>query len=347
MSLVVESAGLCCSVGASLASAAYAIRARVDHFQRSEFRNAAGQPLVVARLKVSNDLWGARRLAQWIYAAVEDCLKGAAQRHQVAQLPLFWLGPEPGRRGANPGWYRSAYDHAQALMGGSFHPDSKLFALGRAGLPAVLEHAEQWLAVNPGRSVLVLGADTLLEAADIGEHLRAERLLVGENSDGFIPGEAAAALLLRRDLSPPPGQTHLHVLSWGQGQEPGRSDGSAPTRSQGLTDAMRSALNGSGLSHEQLGFRFSDQNGEAWFAKEASSALARVTPVGGHKLPVQTLADCIGEVGAATAPAMLAYLHALRPMAGRPPYAPGIAGLLHCASDADLRCAAVVAYRAS
>ncbi|UXH80623.1 hypothetical protein [Roseateles amylovorans] len=347
MALVVESAGLCCSVGATLASAAHAVRARVDHFQRSEFRDSTGLPVVVARLKVDNDLWGPRRLAQWIHASVEDCLQGAQQRHQVSDLPLFWLGPEPARRGANPGWYRAAYEHAQTLMGGSFHPDSKLFALGKAGLPALLTHAEQWLSANPGRAALVLGADTLLESADIGQYLRAQRLLVGENSDGFIPGEAAATLLLRPQLPAPVGQTRLHVLGWGAGQEPGRSDGSVPTRSVGLTDALRAAMERSGLAFEQIGFRFSDQNGEAWFAKEAASALARVTPVGGHKLPVQTLADCIGEVGAATGPAMLAYLHALSPALGRPPYAPAMTGLLHCACDGDLRAAAVVAFRAN
>ncbi len=347
MTLVVASAGLCCSVGATLAAATYAIRAKVDQFQRSEFRDVAGESVTVARMKVDGDLWGARRLASWMHAAVSDAISASPSPVAIQDIPLFWLAPEPERRGASPGWYRKAYGHAQTLLGGRFHSDSRLFPSGKGGLAEVLDHVARWLENHPDQAALVLGADTLLESADMSQHLRDGRILVGQNADGFIPGEAAAALLVRSSIAPVVGETCLHVLGWSAGTEPGRSDGSVPTRSRGLTEAMRLAIERSALPFEQLSFRFSDQSGESWFAKEAATALARVAPTGAQKLRLQTLADCIGEVGAATGPAMLAYLHGVRPWAGRPPYAPGLAGLLHCAGDGDFRSAAVVAYQAA
>ena len=114
-----------------------------------------------------------------------------------------------------------------------------------------------------------------------------------------------------------------------------------PSRAQGLSQAIRAALGAGASNYSKLNFRISDQNGEAFFAREAANAMTRVAPTGGQKLPLLTMADCIGEVGAATGPAMLAYL------AQRMPHidSPGHCGLLHLANDNGLRCAAILHYQ--
>jgi 3-oxoacyl-[acyl-carrier-protein] synthase I len=95
--------------------------------------------------------------------------------------------------------------------------------------------------------------------------------------------------------------------------------------------------------YNDLTFRISDQNGEAFFAREGSNAMTRVAPVGGSKVPLLTTADSIGEVGAATGPAMLAYLYQTMPHID----SPGHCGLLHLANDNGLRSAVVVRYQSA
>lgn len=104
---------------------------------------------------------------------------------------------------------------------------------------------------------------------------------------------------------------------------------------------MRAAMDEAGITTNELSFRLSDQNGEAFFAREAANAFSRVTAPGGPTARTLTTADCTGEVGAATGPLMLAWLqHTLAR-----PDGPGPCGLVHLANDMGSRCALTVAWR--
>jgi 3-oxoacyl-[acyl-carrier-protein] synthase-1 len=149
-------------------------------------------------------------------------------------------------------------------------------------------------------------------------------------------------VLLRAETGAPDA---LLISGAGQGHEPGRPDGSKPSRAEGLAQAMRDALDQAKLDLGAVEFRVSDQNGESFFAREAANAFTRVLPEGADRQATLTLADKIGEVGAAMGPAMLAWLYALRPQpAKRLPIHPGAAGILHLANDEGLRAAVVVRY---
>ena len=65
-----------------------------------------------------------------------------------------------------------------------------------AGIGDALWHAQKKLQILSVKRVLLIGADSLLDAATIRYFLTQERLLSADNACGFIPGEAAAALLL-------------------------------------------------------------------------------------------------------------------------------------------------------
>ncbi|MDK2123363.1 hypothetical protein [Parachitinimonas caeni] len=339
--LSIAAAGLCCAVGHSLAAASAAIRAGMDHFQESQYVTQEGYRLLTARLP-DDTLWGKARLARWISLAIADCLRGLAVL-DTRQIPVIWLAPEQERAGYDADWYREAFDLALHQLQASFHTHSGVLPHGRAGLAPALQQAANWIASGEVQQVLLVGADSLLEAPTINAYLQAHRLQAPGNVDGFIPGEAAAALLLTTASLAPTG---LVLCGAGMALEPGRIDGSVPSRAQGLSAAIRAALAAANLDFAALDFRFSDQNGESFYAKEAANALSRVTPVHGHQLRLMTLADCLGEVGAATGPAMLAYLHSLRQKRGhyRPPLGP--TGLLHLANDNGLRSAVVVEYPA-
>jgi 3-oxoacyl-[acyl-carrier-protein] synthase I len=344
VSLEVHAAGLCCSVGYGLKAAACALRAGMDHFQESHFLDPTGAPLAVAMLP-EHSVWGSARFARWIELAIADCLRNAGMEARTAAqpLPVLWLAPEPGRTGGTDlAWHQQVFSHAMHSLGMATHPLSGVLPLGRAGISEALRQSAQWIGSGQVQQVLLVGADSLLDAATIGALLQQQRLLCPSNSDGFLPGEAAAAVLLCAET----GTSHaLLVAGAGQGQETGRPDGSAPSRAEGLTNAMREALAQARLDLGAVEFRVSDQNGESFFAREAANAFTRVLPEGADRQATLTLADKIGEVGAAMGPAMLAWLHALRPQASkRLPTRPGATGILHLANDDGLRAAVVVRY---
>ena len=336
--LGIKAAGLCCAVGYHLRAASCAMSARMDHFQASEFVTDRGEAVTVARLP-ELELWGQARLARWLELAIRDCFQHMPDL-ETASVPLVWLAPESERNHADLDWYAEIFDQAVAQLGMSFHPSSVVLPTGRAGLAGALAHASYLVKTGDHPYVLLAGVDSYLDAASINTCLNDQRLQVPGNSDGFIPGEAAAAVLLH---SIDANHSGVHIAGFGQGQEAGRPDGSEPCRAQGLSQAIRAALAASRIDYDDLTFRISDQNGEAFFAKEAANAMTRVSPAGGGKLPLFTTADSLGEVGAATGPVMLAYL--FQTMANSS--SPGDCGLLHLANDDGLRCAAVLQYQLS
>ncbi|MDM5181933.1 hypothetical protein F2P44_22125 [Massilia sp. CCM 8695] len=347
-SLAIRSAGLCCAVGYNLAAATCAIRANMDHFQQSDFRTYQHDNITVARLD-DTETWGPTRLARWITLAIDDCL-GEVPWLDTTKVPLIWLAPLPERTGCDGEWFNRVFTQAIESLDQEFHPSSGVLRLGRAGLAPALQQATEFLDHPDYPFVLLVGADTYLNAATINYYLNSERLQTPGNSDGFIPGEAAAAILLQKagpnataGAAEAAEQACVHIVGFGAGNEPGRPDGSVPSRAQGLAQAFRAALGASTLEYADLEFRMSDQNGEAFFAREASNAITRVAPVGGHKLPLLTIADCLGEVGAATGPAMLAYLSRLMPHRA----SPGECGMLHLADDHGMRSAVILNYHSS
>lgn len=331
--LYITSAGACSAVGMSLDATECALRAGLDHFQESHFYCTTGEPIRVACLH-DVDIWGNSRLARWAALAIQECLAGAPGT-DLASTPLLLLAAERERPHSDDQRYRDIYERLQQAMGCRFDNRSRIVANGRAGLGPALQLAAQWLAAGEARQVLLVGADSYLDAATIGHYLSAQRLLVPGNSDGFLPGEAAAAVLLNAQ----PVASCVAIQGLGVAREEGRPDGSVPNRAMGLTQALRQALENAPVAPGTWQLRFSDQNGEGYFAREASNAFTRLGRQGLRSLKTLTLADCVGEVGAATGPLMLAWASRLLLQAD----APGQFALAHLANDEGTRTALALA----
>lgn len=333
--LRIKAAGLCSSVGYTARASACALRAGMDHFQESDFQTQDGHPVRVARLP-DEELWGAQRLSRWMAYAMQDCLEQAGPLRDSA-LTMLVLCAQATRPGAQERQAVEALLMGNQILGIPIHPQSLVGHNGRAGLAGVLQLAKSFLVQGKCRQVMLLGADSLLNGETVNHYLHQERLLVPGNSDGFIPGEAAAAVLLELAPVDAPG---LHLLGWGEAHEEGRPDGSVPTRAKGLSAAIRAAFEQADRNCSDLWWRLSDQNGESFFAGEAANAITRIAESGGTIPMVISTADCLGEVGAATGPVMLAWLaHLLHR-----PDGPGHCGMLHLANDDGLRSAVVVQF---
>lgn len=328
--LFVHAAGACTSVGASLASTDCALRAGMDHFRDSDFSDRRGAAIRVASL-VDASLWGRQRLARWAALALLDCLRSFSGQLDLGRVPVLLLAAERERPHSEDARYQAIYAFLEAQFDQRFHPLSRIAALGRTSIGPALELASDWLLAGESEHVLIVGADSYLDSASVNHCLAQKRLRVHGNPQGFIPGEAAAAVL----VSARPMAGALQICGVGVADEPGRMFGEQPSRAQGLSAALRQAMARSGIEPAEFDLRVSDQNGEAFYAREAAHALTRLASDGLPHLHTLTVADCVGEVGAALGPLMLAWLSRCL---GRSD-APGRRALAHLAGDDGTRVA--------
>lgn len=337
--LFVSAAGLCCAVGYHLEAACCAITANMDHFSESHFFDEESKPLRVA--SIPSDLQGAARMQAWLVHALRDC----ARKHpapgflfDATQTAVVVLCQEAERSHTDARVLAETVHDAIEILADEYSAGGEntlcMMPFGRAGLALALDKAQQFLQQGYAQ-VLFIGMDSYLNAADINYFLHEERLLTLQNSNGFIPGEAVAALVLHTN---PAHASGLQLLGAASAQEAGRPDGSVPSRAQGLSQAIRAACSAAQATPQALQFRLSDQNGEQFFGREASHAFTRLR-FGANKLPMLSMADKIGEVGAATGVAMLAFLFVVM---RRRDLSPGNLGIVHLANDNGLRSAVVI-----
>jgi 3-oxoacyl-[acyl-carrier-protein] synthase I len=331
--LAVVGAGMCCALGYHLAAACCALRAEMDHFQESAFVDSANAPLVVAQLPF-DQLGGAERLAFIVHQAVMDCARDAGNIYPKSTA-LILLAAEEGRPHTEHHRYYEAFNACKKLFPVEFHESSGIMPKGRAGIASALQAAHRLLTEETVKQVLLVGADSYVNAATIGHYLKQDRLQCTGNSDGFIPGEGAGALLLELATGQSKG---THITGMGRAIEEATIGGDIPNRALGLTQAMRDACDQAGVALPELKFRMTDQNGEKYYANEMANACTRLMADSGIDLPMLTIANCIGETGAAAGPLMIAYLR--ERMRGNDTL--GDVGLLHMGNDDGTRTALVL-----
>ena len=136
----------------------------------------------------------------------------------------------------------------------------------------------------------------------------------------------------------------MEIVAWASANEPANWNNDLPNRAQGLTRALREALALAELEPRHVSFRVSDQNGEAVLAREGAHAITRLCAMPPGAAPMAepkllTLADKLGEVGAATGVVALAYLSRVMQLPNR---RPGTTGLVHLSQDDGRRSVLVV-----
>jgi 3-oxoacyl-[acyl-carrier-protein] synthase-1 len=166
-----------------------------------------------------------------------------------------------------------------------------------------------------------------------------ERLLTANNSNGFMPGEAASGLL----VAPPTSGARLTIAGLGFATEKANIEQDEPLRGDGLSQAIVQALGEAGCEMHDIDFRITDISGEQYYFKEAALALSRVLRRRKEEFDIWHPAECIGECGCAVGPAMIAVAEA----SARKAYAPGPTMLVHAANDAGQRAAIVTRYMVS
>ena len=281
-------------------------------------------------------LRGRAKLASMAAMAAGECLTDVS-REDWARIPLLLCVAERARPGRLEGLESELLAETCALMRGSqFAAESCVIPHGRVSGAVALLQARRLLYESNIQRVLIVAVDSLLTWPTLQVLEAEERLLTARNSNGFIPGEAGSALLVSR----PAGGACLNVVGLGFATEQASIATEEPVRADGLSQAMMNALGEAGCEMHDMDFRITDISGEHYYFKEAALALSRTLRRRKESADLWHPAECIGEVGSAIGPAMLAIAAASSTKA----YAPGPAVLVHSSNDAGQRAAIVARY---
>jgi 3-oxoacyl-[acyl-carrier-protein] synthase-1 len=335
--IAIVHSGLVTSVGLSAPASCAAIRAALTNHTETRFM-FGGEWLLGAQVPLELPWRGRAKLTQMLRLAVTECLEPFGPP-APATLPLLLCVAERSRPGRLDSLDELLIDELAKTIGIDFHPSfSAVIARGRAGIGVALSRARQLMYEHDVSHVLVAAADSLLVAPTLVALESEGRLLTPRNSDGFIPGEAAGALVLARPAQS--GARRLECTGLGFAIEPSAADPERPLRADGLTQAIKQSLSDAGCAMHDLDFRITDNSGEQYYFKEAALALSRTLRQRKETFDIWHPADCIGEVGAAIGVVALAVAMASTAKG----YAIGPNILFHIGSDTGERAAAVLRY---
>lgn len=329
-SLAILSSGLMTSVGLSAPAACAAIRAGIANPSETRIADAAGDWLLAHAVPTERSRRGPERLAHLAVEAIKECLAAG----DWMNVTLLMCVSERDRPGRPSDLERNLIGQVQELLEIRLSEQSLVISQGRAGVASALLHARKLLGEHATVPVLVAATDSLLSWDALQAYERQGRLLTKSNSNGFIPGEAAAAVLVGHQ----PREASPLVTGIGVAREAVHVMSEDPLRGEGLAQAIRGALSDAGCQVHDLDARITDLAGEQYHFKEAALALARCLRRRKEQFEIWQPAESVGECGAALGIVMLAVADA----ALRKGYAPGANLLLHMGTDSGLRAAVIV-----
>jgi 3-oxoacyl-[acyl-carrier-protein] synthase-1 len=268
--------------------------------------------------------------------AIRECLADVP-REEWSRLPLLLCVAEAERPGRLEGLDDELFAEIEQSLGAQFAENSSVVAQGRVAAFVALLRARAIIGTRSAQRVLIVATDSLVTWPTLSVHERNRRLLTPDNSNGFIPGEGAGAVLVGA------GQGGLQCVGIGSATEAAHIDSEEPLRGEGLTQAIRHALGEAGCAMHDVDFRITDISGEQYYFKEAALALGRLLRVRKQEFDLWHPAECVGETGAVAGATAIAVAEA----ACRKRYARGSTILLHAANDSGHRVATVWRFRAN
>ncbi|PUA27503.1 MAG: hypothetical protein B0W54_13105 [Cellvibrio sp. 79] len=212
-------------------------------------------------------------------------------------LPLFLAGPESYYQGC--GVNQAFINNLVKTTGVELdYTHSRYCAKGRAGFMEALDAAFNYFYTTGADYALIGGIDSFYDLRTLGILHEQKRLASEDTGDGFVPGEAAAFLLVasahtkQRLQKRPLLKLHKPALA----HESGHLLGNLPYRAQALAPAMSNALKNVAGSVSRI---FSSENGESHYTSETSLAVLRNQQRLIPDCPIYRPAECFGDLGAA------------------------------------------------
>jgi 3-oxoacyl-[acyl-carrier-protein] synthase I len=335
--LTIMASGMVTGVGLTAPASCAAIRCAIDNFAETRFMDRRGEWIIGSQAPLDRPWRGLQRLVHMVVPAIRECLSQCGSVG-AASIPLFLCVAERERPGRIQGLENDLSRAVVAELGANFHSDSAIVPFGRIAGAVALGRARELLYHGQVPLCLIAGVDSFLIGATLTTFEGRSRLLTSQNSNGFIPGEGAAAILVGRpqDVN----GSELVCLGMGTGREAATVESDHPLRGEGLVQAFKRAEADAGRTLGAADYRITDSNGEQYWFKEAALAVTRVLRERKEDFFIWHAADCIGETGAAAGPVALAVALA----AARKGYAPGPGVLCHFGSDDGVRVALLLRH---
>ncbi|ODA96437.1 3-oxoacyl-ACP synthase [Mesorhizobium sp. SEMIA 3007] len=335
-SLDIASIGMVTAVGLNAGSACAAMRAKLDGFQETRFIASGGDPLVGAPVLLPRKWIGEKRMAHMLAAAISEAFENCPQARTEAALILCL--PEEDRPGQPINDNTNLLHRISSILEIKPNIRSRVVAHGRPSGFVALQHARKLLETSAAAYVVIAGVDSYLTAATIRHYDGLERLLTPANSNGFIPGEAAGAVVCCRAAIS--GLT-LHGLGLARETAAIYNKDDLPLLGLGMANAYRAALQETGIEMNRLGYIISDLIGEQFWFKQTALATLRLLR-GRHEFQdLWSPGESLGNIGAAAVPIMIGMAY----VAAYKGYAAGNPVLIEASSDAGACGAAVLASR--
>lgn len=329
--------GLVTAVGLTTAASCCAFRSKINNPCETSFIDSSGAWIMAHQVDLDRPCFGLTKLTRMAALAIEEALQDL-NKDQWRRLPLLLCVAEAERPGRLEGLDDQLLKQIQNELGVSFAPESAVVPHGRVGVAVALARARELMAKAKLPHVLIAATDGLLSWPTISHYEREDRLLTESNSNGFMPGEGAGALLVGAGG----GQSRqLLCTGVGFGREPAHIDSGEPLRADGLTQAIKASLEDAGRELHDMDFRITDNSGEQYYFKEASLAVSRILRQRKDEFDIWHPAECTGEAGAVSGAAVIA---AARDACLKS-YAPGRNILTHWANDAGQRAAVALEFR--
>lgn len=332
--VAITATGMITGVGNDSASTCAAIRCAIDNFRETRFMDSGGEWINASEVELEEPWRGETRLLKLAAAAIGECL-AAASALEPERTPLVLCLPEKSRPGRVIDDDNAFVARLEDELGVKFAPTSRILTHGRVAAAVAVRDAARLLGSGEARHVIVAGTDSLLGAPALAALETERRLLTSVYSDGLIPGEAGAALVVERRGMAAAGTLLCEGLGFAVEPAPIGSD--QPLRADGLTVAIKTALADAGREMHDMDYRIADATGEQYYFKEAALALSRTLRQRKETFDILHPTDCVGETGAAHGLVMLGYQKSIfeRPVSARHV-------LLHIGDDAGKRAAIVL-----
>lgn len=318
--MYIVSTGLVCPIGLTAVSACAAMRAGIAMFEELPYMDNSCEPIVGAMVPgLEPNLKREVRLIELLSAALLDCLRQGYPQ-PLDRVPLLVGLAERGRPGGGAALADEVVSLIEQKLQVRFHPRlSRAIPGGHTAGFEALAVARELLRDPHIPACVVSGVDSYINAGSLLWLDQHWRLKTEENSDGVIPGEAAAVVLLKRQpLTNTIGAVKVRGLGFGSESASVLSED--PLMGEGLTQATRAALSEARMQMHDIDFRLSDVTGESYGFREQALVVAKLLRVHQENgYPLWHCSENVGDIGAASGiHQLIIAFHAFNNM-----YAPG------------------------
>jgi 3-oxoacyl-[acyl-carrier-protein] synthase-1 len=340
--------GAVTAVGLTAAQTCAAVRAGIKRNAPIEAQILAHQePRIGARVSADPRLRSDD--AQWLLNLAARALRECEMNSPTpapGETALLYLVPEQHR--AHPLSQTGDSEllvRLELLVDRRFGPSSRVLRGGAAACVEALGLARELIDGGAAARCLIGGADSLLRRVDLDALGRDNRLLSATQSQGLVPSEGAAFMLVGR-AQPNAAQHGARIRGLGIGYERHTVLGSESSVGEAFSSALTTAIADAGVSESEIDFVAGNYNGERYDAWETSHANARSYRTRRERLPVMWPAASVGEIGVAGG--VLALIVAAAAIEGEYALAadgkPGTTASVQVRSEGELRGVVVLSH---